>query len=96
MSLRLRLENFIFYRAACLNVCVEGESERLYCYCFDPCLQVLIYLYNDLFGSKKLIGTSIVVPPSKRGGVKNGWILPGLDENKPCFIDKNFHLCYNK
>ena len=79
MSTRLELENFIFYRAACLQTCVHGENNRLCCLSYDPYLQVAVYLYNACFGGgsgKVSKGRSFLPLPAERGGIKNGWILP--------------------
>lgn len=92
MFLRLKLENFIFYRADYLNVCVYGWKGRLYSHSLDPYLQITIYLYNCSFAPPKS-GAEPLCPYQVWGGIKNGWILPPLSIDKSYFVDKNIYLC---
>jgi len=76
-SQKLRLENFIFARAAYLTASVYGIRGQLYSPCLEPYLQVGIFFYNTCFASVQVYETSFFtrfVPPVS--GVKNGWILP--------------------
>lgn len=78
MKERLKLENFIFSRAACLQVSITGIGGKLYCTHVDPYLQISVYLYNCLYAAWQ--ATDFYRPhisgEDLAGGIKNGWILP--------------------
>ena len=77
-SARLTLENFIFYRAACLRERIESVDGKWYSRCLDPYIQVGIYLYNSLWAETDQTVVHPTPQKDSRGGVKNGWILPCL------------------
>ena len=93
MSPRLKLENFIFYRAAYLREEVFSFGGRLRCYSADPYLQISVYLYNQIFARPKDVCTGRLYEPEIGwGGVKNGWILPPADVKIKNKFDKNYKL----
>ena len=55
VKLKLKLENFIFSRAAFLQVAVYGVRGYLKTLCLEPYLAVAVFLYNQnfAFGEKQ-------------------------------------------
>ena len=93
-SAKLKLEGFIFSRAACLRASVAGVGGKLCSECLEPYLQVSIYLYNQCFFSPEKIefAADLAKLLISTGGVKNGWILPraGILSDE---IDKIYKIC---
>ena len=75
---KLALENFIYWRAACLGTTVDAVGGRLTSPSKEPYLQVGIYLYNACFAvafdDDKIPAPGCVAECA--GGLKNGWALP--------------------
>ncbi|MCQ2410597.1 MAG: hypothetical protein MJ053_03665 [Elusimicrobiaceae bacterium] len=81
----MALENFIFYRAAQLQVKIYSGAGRFGCTCLDPYLQVSILIYNHFFKGENveflrgdLTQTDLCITQRTNlsGGIKNGWLLP--------------------
>jgi len=84
-SKKLALENFIFYRAAHLQVKIYSGAGRFVCACLDPYLQVSILIYNHFFKGENVeflrsdleqTDLFIMQRADLSGGIKNGWLLP--------------------
>jgi hypothetical protein len=79
---KLVLENFIYWRAACLATTVNGVGGRLTSPSKEPYLQVSIFLYNACFAvavcEDKIPAPGCVAECAGEyaGGLKNGWALP--------------------
>ena len=52
LSLKIDLENKIFYRAAALQTSVDARRGSLRSVCEDACLQELLRVYNRFFSSE--------------------------------------------
>ncbi|MBO7190960.1 MAG: hypothetical protein J6V32_02500 [Elusimicrobiaceae bacterium] len=78
-EVKLKLENFIFSRAAFLQVPVYGVRGYLKTPSQEPYLVVAVFLYNENFAfddNADSEGESFWAMPEIAGGIKNGWRLP--------------------
>ncbi|GEM_PF-5437973 len=89
---KLKLENFIFFRAAYLGVPVYGVGGCLKTLCPEPYLEISVFLYNQIFAVRETRTASAFLFnyfSGTIGGVKNGWLLPPSDVCGKNKFDKN-------
>lgn len=78
---KLSLENLIYARAYALRVPIYACRGKLKSACWEPGLQIALYVYNCAFSMDNARFYPEDIPllcANEPGGIKNGWVLPTL------------------